>query len=444
MEEVLPRHSLTHLSSVLKRAGHNVRLVDLRLLSGWREFEETIKRSDADFVCVTSHTSEARISLDALRRAKRARTECVTVAGGIHWTMFPDQAIAHGDADFVIRGEGEIGLLQLMAKPADFPNVFWGEPPELDDLPFEDRELFPDYSVNIYFPLWDLAPPTVDILTGRGCPWNCRFCCGPGEKNLFTRNSRKHPGERRPYIRRRSPSHVLEELRHLFRKYQFQSLVFHDDQFLTDPTWTTEFCQRMHDEGYPKRGVRWWAASRADMICRHPEAIREMKEAGLAIVSIGFESFNDSMLQWLNKRVDVATNFRAARICQELGLDIYANVIFGIPREDGTWHIEDDLDTIEAIEKIRPRYVSPSYLNPIPGSWFYDWFSEKNLLRGESLEETGSRWPDRKPLRGVDYKRLDGLLCGIRKTYGEPWKDRMRHCRYRLCLLKRKLTRARC
>ena len=170
MEEALPRHSLTHLSSVLKRAGHNVMLVDLRLLSGWREFEETIKRSDADFVCVTSHTSEARISLDALRRAKRARTECVTVAGGIHWTMFPDQAIADGDADFVIRGEGEIGLLQVMAKPADFPNIFWGEPPELDDLPFEDRELFPDHAVNIYFPLWNLSTPIVDILTGRGCP----------------------------------------------------------------------------------------------------------------------------------------------------------------------------------------------------------------------------------------------------------------------------------
>ena len=168
------------------------------------------------------------------------------------------------------------------------------------------------------------------------------------------------------------------------------------------------------------------------MICRYPQIIREMRQAGLSIISIGFESFSDPVLQWMAKGVDSATNFRAAEICRDLGLSIYANVMFGVPREDGGWCFEDDLATAQALSKIQPRFVSPSYLNPIPGSWFYTWFMEKGLLRQESIVETGMRSPDRRPLKGVDYDQLDSLLASIRKTYAEPWKDRIRHYRYRL------------
>jgi radical SAM superfamily enzyme YgiQ (UPF0313 family) len=218
----------------------------------------------------------------------------------------------------------------------------------------------------------------------------------------------------------------MSELEELNRRYSFRSLVFHDDQFLAKAAWVMDFCERMHREGYVKRGVRWWAASRADMICRYPEVFKAMKQAGLRIISVGFESFVDEILVWMNKGVDRHTNLRAAEICHSLGLDIYANVIFGTPRSNGKWHLEDDLASLRALEAIRPRYFSPSFLNPVPGSWFFDWAVQSRLLDDRSLDSRGSRSLDQHWINGVDYHQLQTLINDLQKKLGNPWRHRFR------------------
>jgi radical SAM superfamily enzyme YgiQ (UPF0313 family) len=224
----------------------------------------------------------------------------------------------------------------------------------------------------------------------------------------------------------------MAELAELRDRYGFRGLVFHDDQFLLGKGWVMDFCERMHRDGFVKRGVRWWAASRADLICRHPEAIKAMKTAGLKIISIGFESFSDEILVWLNKGVSRQTNLQAAAICKELDLDIYANVIFGIPRADGVWHLEDDLISLEAVRKLRPRYFSPSFLSPVPGSWFYDWAMSSGCLKAISPRSTGSRSLNRWQLLGVDYTRLEPLVEAYQRSFANPLRDRLRYYSYRL------------
>ena len=428
MDEALPRHSLTHLSAVLKHAGHEVSLLDLRLISGWEEYAQALRTGRPDVVCVTAHTIEAEIALECFSRAKSEYSDSLTIAGGIHFTMFPEAAMDTGCVDYVVRGEGEVTLPRLIANPSQFDRIIWGDPPDLDRLPFEDRGLYPDYQSRIDFPLWDLPRPTVDILTGRGCPWKCRFCCGPGEKNLYTKASGTiNPGRRIPYIRRRSVDHVMNELEVLHNQYAFRSLVFHDDQFLLKEAWVMEFCERMHREGYVKRGVRWWAASRADMICRYPEVLKAMKNAGLKIISVGFESFKDEILAWIHKGVDSETNRKAAEICHSLGLDIYANVIFGIPRPNGKWYIADDMVSLKALETIRPRFFSPSFFNPVPGSWFFDWVIQNRLMDDRTLHNRGSRSLNQCWIKGVDYDHLAVLITDLGIKLSNPLKHRLLH-----------------
>lgn len=410
MDEALPRHSLTHLSAVLKEAGHTVNLLDLRLLYGWEQYTQTLKTNPPDVICVTAHTLEADIALECLAKAKNEVPECFTIVGGIHFTMFPETAAKSGVVDLILRGEGEWSLPGVIEHLKDVGPIIWGEPPDLNSLPFEDRSLYPDYAERIRFPLWDLPLPTVDLLTGRGCPWNCRFCCGPGEKNLYTKTSSRNPTKRIPYLRRRSVDHVMAELKELDRRYGISSVIFHDDQFLIKPDWVMRFCEHLHREGHVERGLRWWAASRSDMICRYPEVVKAMKEAGLKVLSVGFESFKDDVLVWLRKGVDCHTNLKAAEICHQLGLEIYANVIFGIPRADGQWYLEDDLVSMKALESIGPRYLSPSFFNAVPGSWFYDWAIEKDLLQNDVMSERGSRNLDQCWIKGVEYQRLKEII----------------------------------
>ena len=438
MDDALPRHGLTFLSAALKRAGHEVLLADLRLLSGWDAYEDLLRTQRPDYVCVTGHTLEAHVSLESLRRAKNVLPECITVAGGIHFSMYPELAIDAGCTDYVIRGEGELSLVKLANRPAGWPRIFWGEVPDLDAIPFEDRELYQDYSYRILFPLWDLPTPIIDILTKRGCPWRCRFCCGPGEQNLFSKPSKKDPEIRIPTFRHRSVSNVIAEMEELYSKYRFRGVVFSDDQFIIQKEWVEQLCEELHRTGFVRRGVRWWAGARADIICRYPELIEAMRDAGLHIISIGFESFSDPILEWLGKGVDRETNFKAAEICHGLGLDIFANVMFGIVNSHGEWHIEDDVVSIQAINQIRPRYFSPSFFSPIPGSWFYEWAGENGLLGDESPERMGNRTPSEMKVRGVDYEKLSGLLKQCQKQFKSPLSDIYRYYLYRFQVWKQR------
>lgn len=420
MDDALPRHSLLYLSGPLKRAGHEVLLVDLRLLSGWADYERALEERSPEFVCVTAHTIEAEAALECCRRAKRVLPRCATIAGGIHFTMFPDLGADEGIVDFVIRGEGELSLPELVADPAAFPRVSWGQPPDLDALPFADRELYPDYADRIGFSIWDLPTPLVDMITGRGCPWQCRFCCGPGEQNLFTAPSPHEPGARRPLLRRRSVTSVIAEMEALYERHRFQSVVFHDDQFVIRPGWVEEFCSALHRRRFVDRGIRWWAASRSDVICRHPELIAAMRDAGLEVISIGFESFSDRMLEWMRKETTSEENLRAAEICHDLGLTIFANVIFGMPYSDGVWYPEDDEASLAAIRRMRPKHFSPSFFDPIPGSWLYDWVIERGLLAADEAVHTGDRRPEQAKVIGVDYGWLSDQLDAYRRECEPP------------------------
>jgi anaerobic magnesium-protoporphyrin IX monomethyl ester cyclase len=411
------RLGLAYISACLKRAGHDVRLIDLRLLGGWKEYDSAIRRHEPDFLAVTMHTCEFNIAIECCRRARKSTPRTRTIVGGIHPTMFPDECLRTGVVDYVVRGEGELSLPKLVSNPDEFPPQFWGDPPDLDTLPYPDRELWDDYSRRIQFPPFTtkkdtFAPPTVEMLTGRGCPWQCRFCCGPGEQNLYSRQR----GEKRvPYVRRRSVSNVLGELDALYSKYRFRSIIFHDDQFVIERGWTEEFCRQMHERGFVDRGVKWWAASRADIITRWPALFREMKGAGLKMLSVGFESFSDRILQWLNKGVSLEQNWQAVRVLRELGIDIYGNFIFGVPYSDSKYYPEDDIKTAEAIVQIRPEIASCSFLTPIPGSYFHA-FCEENGLISCSPENLGSRFPGQAKIAGVDYTFLDKILPRIPPT----------------------------
>lgn len=430
MEDALPRHALTHLSASLKESGHRVVLADLRLLSGWKAYRSLLSRERPDVIGVTAHTVEASPAERAIAEARRAWPQAIIVAGGIHATMSPESVSK--EADRVIRGEGELTLRRIADGDGDQPRVQWGETPELDALPFEDRELYTDYAWRTRFPVWDLKPPTVDLLTGRGCPFSCRFCCGPGEQNLFTRPSPADPHRRVSAVRRRSTEHVLGELQSLRDAYGFRSVVFHDDQFLLDPDWVLEFCRGLHRDGHVRRGVRWWASCRADLVRRHVEVVAEMRKAGLAILSIGFESFSDPILEFLGKGATVADNLAAARICRELGIDIYANVMLGVPRPDGRWRPGDDLASVEALERMRPRWVSPSVFSPVPGSALWDWCQERGLVVDEEPARTGTRSVGPQPVRTVDLASLEPLVARLRRLGNHPFVDLVQRLRFRL------------
>jgi radical SAM superfamily enzyme YgiQ (UPF0313 family) len=419
------RMGLAYLSSSLKANGHIVDLADIRMMKNINHVISKISIFKPDLVCITALTAEVGDAIAIGHEIKKYNPKIYTMIGGIHASIAPEDYIKAGCFDFIIRGEGEITVPVIASNLTMYhklPSVIWGEPPDLNEIPFPDRELWNDYKERIkYPPAWGLPSPWIEFIISRGCPYHCRFCSGPGEQNHFTIDS---GGNRKPYIRGRSVENAIEELLELDHKYHFKGIQFHDDQFILNPAWTDKFCDAVVDHGLDNKS--WWVGSRADVILRNKPLILKMKKVGLDIMSIGFESFSDELLKFWNKGTTVQMNYEAAKFLNDNEIRIFSNTIMGAPRADGKWYIEDDYANINALKKIKPSHVSWSLFTAVPGSELYQWCIDKELSVAANV---GFRWGDEDKIKGVNRRRIrimmDECLPDSRPIY-HNWYDQVR------------------
>ena len=236
-----------------------------------------------------------------------------------------------------------------------------------------------------------LEPPLVTIVAGRGCSYNCSFC-QPAERALFG-----------PVVRRRSVGSVIAELRELRDRYAFRSLMIHDDCLLEDPAWVVEFARAYQAEPF---GQPFYCQGRADLICRHEDALIRLAGAGLRAISIGFESGNDRVLRLLRKGVTVEQNRQAAAICHRLGLRIFGNYMLGLPTETP----EEMMDTARLVRDLGAAFNNVSLYAPSPGSDLYDWCRQRGLLAEDNPQRLLSQPGARQGVRG--------RLCSRGAGYG--------------------------
>ncbi|MEW6721163.1 MAG: radical SAM protein [Thermodesulfobacteriota bacterium] len=412
-DSVFIRLGLASLSGALKERGHTVKLADLRMLMGWEEYEKLVERVSPDFVGISVHSVEFGYATEAARRAKRIVPRAKTVVGGVHPTMFPEECLEREEFDYVLKGEGEVSLPLLVEKPSRFPREFWGETPDLDRVPFPDRELWPDFNVRMQCEPFGIRgyrfpTPMAEMISTRGCPYQCTFCCGPGEHQVYTKPA--PDGSRKPFIRGRSVESVISELETLMEKYGVRSVMFHDDQFILNSGWVERFTETLRARGIVEKGLKWVTSSRADIVCRNERLIGKMAASGLELLIIGFESFSPRILKWFRKGVTAEENFRAAEICRKHGVKVWANYILGIPTDTG-WHMEDDLATVEGVIRVKPVHYSPALYTPVPGSVLYPFYRDNGLILGEesrgNLNDRGAMAPK---VKGVDYEFLKAIM----------------------------------
>jgi radical SAM superfamily enzyme YgiQ (UPF0313 family) len=149
----------------------------------------------------------------------------------------------------------------------------------------------------------------------------------------------------------------------------------------------------------------FFCQSRADIIVRHKDMVRQMADTGCKGYFIGFESGNDRVLRFIRKGTTRAVNLEAARVCRRYGIKIWANYMLGLPTET-----EDEVrDTISMLKEIDPDYYSPSFYTPHPGSDLYDYCKEHNLSLITSHDQY-RRNPTEVKIKGQDYDFLQWAL----------------------------------
>lgn len=400
-------HGLAAISASAKNRNFPVDLIDLRALNSWDHFRQVLRHRSPDVLGFTMTSGDVPAVRTASALARELYPQLIIVAGGPHVAMATDDALRLPHIDYLVRGEGEEAFPRLLAalargeRPAD--RLLPGTSPDLDRLPFIDRDLFLDEwrrrgfevdSPEVPF-VAELPPPFATIIAGRGCPFNCSFC-KPGEDLLFGRA-----------VRTRSPENVVAELRGLARDHGLASFLFHDDCLLHDRDWILRFIGLYRRAGL---SMRFFCQSRADLLVRNHDLLAPLREIGLRGVFIGFESGSQRILDFLRKGTRVEDNLEAARLCRQHGLAIWANYMLGIPTETR----EEVQATVEMIRDIDPEYYSPAFYTPQPGTELGRWVEEQGLgLTSDDLPMR--RNPDAPKIRGIDYGFLRRALRQSRR-----------------------------
>ena len=216
----------------------------------------------------------------------------------------------------------------------------------MDELPWVTPVYKRDLTIENYF-IGYLQHPYVSFYTGRGCRSKCTFCLWPQTVG----------GHR---YRVRSAASVIEEVRWIKANMpQVKEIFFDDDTF-------TDFRPRAEEiaRGLGKLGVTWSCNAKANVPY---DTLKVLKDNGLRLLLVGYESGNDQILHNIRKglRVDIARRFTSD--CRKLGVTIHGTFILGLPGETA----ETIRETIQFAVDINPHTIQVSLAAPYPGTQLY-------------------------------------------------------------------------
>lgn len=406
-----PPLGLGYLASFLEREGHNVKIVESRILRYKpRHVKKEIKKFDPDIMGISATTHYIYMALDIVKFAKENNPNCLTVMGGPHPTLLPEEVLEQNPyVDVIVRGEGELTLTELAEKFKKYGKEKFSEikgisyngngkvfhnPPrplieDLDSIPFPAYHLMKmkKYRISFYDDglMGKYRQPYGTINTARGCPYDCIFC-----------SSNKLVGRK---WRPRSAESVVEELKFLEDKYQREVVDFRDDTFSLDISRVKKICELIQKE---KIGISWSCQTRVNLF--NEDMASSLKKGGCHLVFFGFESGVQKTLDFFNKGIKVEDSIRAVEIARKYDLDAAGYFILGIPGET----IKDVEKTIEFAKNLRLKYAGFTLLTPYPGTKIYEYAVENNLLLTRDWSEY-TLWKSVMKIPGFDPKELEKI-----------------------------------
>ena len=347
-----------------------------------------------DYELLVLHTSTPSFQSDVkvAEAFKRANPKLLIGMVGAHVAVSPEPSVLASDAiDFVGRSEFDFAIKEIadgrafgevdgISYKVDGRAVHNRERAILEDmdvLPWVVDVYKRDLVAEDYF-IGYLLHPYLSLYTGRGCKSRCTFCLWPQTIG----------GHR---YRTRSAANVVAEIARAKELFpQVKEFFFDDDTFTDDRPRAEEIAR-----GLGKLGVTWSCNAKANVPY---ETLKILRDNGLRLLLVGYESGNQQILHNIKKgmRVDVARKF--AQDCRKLGITIHGTFIVGLPGETR----ETIEETIRFACEINPHTLQVSLAAPYPGTELYrqavekGWFDEENaeLVDANGVQLAPLSYPD--------------------------------------------------
>ena len=269
-------------------------------------------------------------------------------------------------ADFIIQGEGEIALLELikaienqMTIDAIKGIVFKKENQiqvnskravlqNLDELPLPAWDLV---DMKSYKAIWKQSGKefTLNIATTRGCPYKCNWCAKPIYGNRYNAHS---------------PDYITNEIAYLKEKFGVSRFWMCDDIFGLKPNWVQEFNLELNNKNLQ---IKYFIQSRVDLLLKE-DTIDVLANSGLEEVWVGAESASQKILDAMDKGTKVAEIYEATRLLKEKNIKVAFFLQFGYLTENK----EDIRKTIAMVNELQPDNIGISVSYPLPGTPFFE------------------------------------------------------------------------
>lgn len=305
----------------------------------------------------------------------KGRDSGARVILGGPYVSIADEAINQDGWDCIIRGDGEVAAhVAFTGKAAyvQYPNI------NLDSYPIIDRS-----TINLDKYLYYVnGVRSTSLVTSRGCPWKCSFCCKTELNNS---------------VRLRSAENVIKEIDYL-HCMGFRAMHIPDDIAIIDFGRMLKIADH-----FGHLGVIWRCLVRADLIVKYgPQFAKIMAQNGLVDVGMGIESGSDKVLKAINKGESADTIRKAVGILNNAGITVKGYFILGLPGESH----ETLRETERFLEEMHLADVDIKVYQPYPGSEIY---------RNKAAFDID--W-DNIPLQDQFYKGRIGDYHGTVRTSG--------------------------
>jgi anaerobic magnesium-protoporphyrin IX monomethyl ester cyclase len=400
---VFPPIVIASVAAVLEKK-HTVSIIDAPT-EGWNSFEEMdetkyrvglsaqtiadrLQQWNPDVVVIEIPFSGwSKTAFEVATTAKKVNKNISVALFGQHPSARPEACLANRDIDFVVVGEPENTLWDLVEALSAGRSHFMqidglgfrvdgnivltnkrATIEDLDMLPFPARHLLPMEAYNEtvkQLPLrGEIRKPWTIIITSRGCPYNCVFC-----SSCIVWGKKWRP---------RSPKNVVDELEEVVKKFGVKQIDFSDDNMTLDKKRMADICDLIVERDIK---VEWFTPNgiRADTL--DEPLLRKMKAAGCKKIRIAPESGVQRVVNdIIGKNQDLKAVENAVLATKKVGVGVGCFFVIGLIGETKA-DIEQTIQFAYKLRRLGADTFIFSIAMPLYGTAFYEQAKEKGFLR---------------------------------------------------------------
>lgn len=392
---------LAYATGVLEENGFDVRLIDAPAQNhSLEEVLDEISLFKPQLVVIDTSTPSIHNDVKVLNSIKQIEKDVFTILVGRHVSALPEETMnmsfkidcaAIGEYDYIVRdlaqaikeGKAFSEVKGLIWRDKKYGKIVRNSPmpliEDLDSLPFVSSVYKRYLNIRDYF-YGHSQYPIITIITGRGCPHHCFYCCYP--QTMYGHK-----------LRLRSPENVAKEFKYIAENFaEVKEIMIEDDTFTVNKKHAEKLANALIECG---NKIPFSANSRADLV--DIKILKKLKRARCRLLCVGYESGEQKILDNMRKGLKIERALEFSRATKKAGIMVHGCFMVGNPGET-----QKTLEkTLEYAKKLNPDTAQFYPLMVYPGTEAFQW-AERN---GYLLTKDYSKWLTEEGLHATVLER---------------------------------------